>query len=171
MKASILDVGCGNRPHGHVNVDLYPEETTYRTWKPEVLAPALDTKKIPNFIKADACFLPFKSNVFHLVYSSHTIEHVENPRLMLREILRVSRDRVILICPHRYSQTTIKKSRHKHFFNRKWFHHELSRSNEISFEISFEIKYSEYRYLPHDLIPLIKLPKEMTIKIRKLRTW
>lgn len=61
-----LDVGCGNYPRGVVNVDRYKE------WNPEieqVREVDIDIRNIPNFILADALYLPFRDRVFKKVFS------------------------------------------------------------------------------------------------------
>jgi len=75
-----LDIGCGEVARGTINIDLY--------------LPA----KIPkNFILASAELLPFKSNVFDVVFSSYVIEHCLNPAHFVQDQVRCSRDKVIII--------------------------------------------------------------------------
>lgn len=51
----------------------------------------------------DGYNIPFEDNYFDLVILSHVIEHVEFPRLLLREIKRVSRYQIIEIpCDYSY---------------------------------------------------------------------
>jgi len=89
----ILDVGCGNKPKGTINCDLYPYSEEHRRkedWK---------ISKIPNFVQCDAHSLPFKSNSFDVVYCHHVLEHVEYPLLVLKEFYHVSREKVIIVVP------------------------------------------------------------------------
>lgn len=75
-----LDVGCGGHPKGDVNVDIY--------------APS----NIPNnFILASAEYLPFKKNIFDLVYSSYVIEHCLNPAQFIEDQVRCSKEKVLII--------------------------------------------------------------------------
>ena len=67
----ILDVGCGNKPRGDVNIDFVKQT-------------------VPNFVRADALNLPFRDNVFSHACSHHVIEHVENPLKMISELKRVT---------------------------------------------------------------------------------
>ena len=96
-----LDVGCGSNPSGDVNVDFFrkggynPQEGDQR--KGEYFYPW----KIPNFVAADACHLPFKDGAFDVAYSSHTIEHLGNPEAFLKEMLRVSNRKVVVRYPHK----------------------------------------------------------------------
>jgi ubiquinone/menaquinone biosynthesis C-methylase UbiE len=114
----ILDVGCGGDPKGDVNVDLYPMASPHRAEAPDI---DLRPQKIPNFVLADGQHLPFKSNSFDIVYSFHLIEHVNNPSLLVWELIRVASRKVILKCPHRYHRTvrlgfSRQCQEHKNFF-------------------------------------------------------
>lgn len=98
----ILDVGAGLRPQGNVNVDLFQ-------WKDYADKKAI--KKIRNPVKADAQHLPFRDKTFNIALCLHALEHIRNFRLALKEMIRVSKDRVIVHVPHRYYRSR--------FFNRK----------------------------------------------------
>lgn len=84
----VLDVGCGVRHMGDVNVDLD------RSVKPDVVC--------------DATFLPFKCSVFRVVFASHVLEHLVNPVCALIEWKRVSKSFVVIWVPnlalHRYDE-------------------------------------------------------------------
>jgi ubiquinone/menaquinone biosynthesis C-methylase UbiE len=112
----ILDVGCGYLPRGDVNVDLYVKPSIHRSI-------ALNTKQIPNFVLADSQHLPFKNACFDKVLSSHVIEHVDKPMLMLQEMVRVSNRYVLVRCPHRLKITFhgIRYKAHKNKFGNLWF--------------------------------------------------
>jgi len=91
-----LDVGCGARPKGSINVDLLKPSESYG----EVILKIESTR---NYIRADACYLPFRDNVFEIVYSSHVLEHLENERRdsALKEMLRVSKRYAKFVLPNR----------------------------------------------------------------------
>ena len=93
-----LDIGCGNFPTGDVNTDLFIEDIGHRTGTAKHLAPSLAAQKIKNFVLCDAGALPFREDVFDEVYSSHTIEHVNDPSLMIKEMVRVSKDKISIVC-------------------------------------------------------------------------
>ena len=76
-----LDVGCGSSPTGDVNIDI-------------------KRMHAHNFVLADAQHLPFKTGIFHHVYSNHVVEHVDDPIAMTKELLRVSKDKVTIKTPH-----------------------------------------------------------------------
>ena len=48
-----------------------------------------DLKRGAVDIRLDVAFMPFGANTFHVVLASHVLEHVEDDRAALREILRV----------------------------------------------------------------------------------
>jgi len=82
-----LDIGCGKTPKGNVNVDLYQ---------------GFEHREKVIIIKADAHHLPFRSNVFDKVISHEVIEHIENPLTLLREMHRVSRDKIMITTPNAF---------------------------------------------------------------------
>ena len=54
----------------------------------------LNLTKLREIKKFDGYSIPFPDKYFDLVYCTHVIEHVEHPRLLLREIKRVSKSQV-----------------------------------------------------------------------------
>jgi ubiquinone/menaquinone biosynthesis C-methylase UbiE len=80
----------------------------------------LNPKMISNFVVADAEHLPFKDSVFAVVFSSHVIERVHNPFLMLKEMCRVSKRKVVVRCPHRKGSGA-KRPFHLNYLDEKWF--------------------------------------------------
>ena len=71
-----LNVGCGPEEWGDVRVDIDFATQTGRASKLNV--------------RADAQALPFRDKAFTNCRCWHVLEHVENPRLALNEIRRVS---------------------------------------------------------------------------------
>lgn len=97
----ILDVGCGDRPRGDINVDVNVG------WNPHTGAQRdkikyVDPKKIRNFVKASGEHLPFRNDVFLKVSAFAVIKHIDNPLQLLKEMIRVSRFKILLTCPHRF---------------------------------------------------------------------
>jgi len=151
-----LDVGCGVQPKGDVNVDLYVKKPN-----PHITShPIIEPKKIPNFILADACHLPFRDCSFEHVHSSHVIEHVENPFLMLRELLRDSSRIVEIYTPHRLHRI----ENHKSHFTKTWFYKALTKLG-VQPE-NFKIEVSAWDFYPHIFIPLVRLPREIKVQIK-----
>jgi hypothetical protein len=148
-----LDVGCGGKPRGDVNCDLFkdytPQDKSQR-----------NLTKIPhgNFVQCDAQFLPFRESVFERVLCFHVIEHVKNPYLLLGELIRVSSGTVLVKCPHRFSKGA-KMPYHRNYFNVTWFRRNLQ-------GLKIEVKTSRYNFPRSDLV-LLRLPNEITVKIEK----
>ena len=82
---TVLDVGCGAYPFplATMLVDLYTENTEHRHED-------LRTDGKP-FMVADINQLPFEDKSYDFVYCSHILEHVEDPRRVCTEIIRVGR--------------------------------------------------------------------------------
>jgi len=155
----IIDVGCGHNPIGDVNVDLFVEATPHRSGdQSKCDDKRLDTKGIPNFVMADACHLPFKDNVFNVVFSSHTIEHVNDPFLMLKEMARISKRRIIIKCPHRFASHRIKPL-HVNRLNITWFE---NAAKKIRLTVISK-KVSSWRSIPRSYIPIVSFPQEITM--------
>ncbi len=152
----ILDVGCGKQARGTVNIDLYPKEIEHR-----VRRERLNCHIISNFVVADAQHLPFKSHSFTEVCSSHVLEHIKNPYLMIREMLRVAKQKVLIEVPHMWNDVfhLRKKKYHINFFRSRWFHQ--------SFKNFIHTVKINYKPFPHPLFPIMFLPYSITITIYK----
>lgn len=153
-----LDVGCGIRYKGLVNLDI-----RITGYNPEVVSNQklfMDCKQIPNFIRADGQYLPFQDSVFEIVYCSHLIEHVHRPLKLLKELIRVSRDKIIIECPHRLDKTA-KLSFHKNYFNKTWFYEIIQKIPDV------RILFMEYDYWqPIPFCGVIRLPHYIYLIIR-----
>jgi hypothetical protein len=75
-----LNVCCGYTDGGGINVDIVRHQD------------------IPNLVIANVYHLPFKATQFKTVLCSHTIEHVDRPLELYRELNRVGCD-VTLVTP------------------------------------------------------------------------
>ena len=131
----VLDVGCGDSPHGSVNCDLNVGHTLEGGDQKRGIV--INPKDIPNFVKCDCHLLPFKTNGFENVVCSHVIEHIASPTRLLRELIRVAKRKVTLKCPHRFSRG-VKFPFHIHFFNKSWFAKAL-RNFSLSIKTNYEI--------------------------------
>ena len=97
--SSVLEVGCGTGAvlaevarlgvgTEHVGVDVADPHAHL-----DVVAAELQIAEY------DGQVLPFSDNSFDFVFASHVVEHVEEPRALLRELKRVARDYVYLEVP------------------------------------------------------------------------
>lgn len=156
----ILDVGCGDNPRGHVNVDLFLNVSTHRRRKRRL-------ERTINLINADCYFLPFPNNSFTTVRSDNLIEHLEQPEAFIKECLRVAEEKVLISCPHRYSREGLRLKQspsdaHKQFFNIAWFHETLKNfPHRVSCSSTPK---------PHRFLPLIQLPHRISVEILKVQT-
>lgn len=115
----MLDVGCGVRPRGDVNIDFFRDGLNPQVGD-QIQGEFMSPQKIENFIVADAMHLPFKDESFNVVFSSNTIEHVQNPLLMLQEMCRVANRKVIVRYPHRKGSGAVMPY-HLNYFDEDWF--------------------------------------------------
>ena len=90
-----LDIGCGFRSHGDINLDLEPNDSKNRKGRGPI-----PTKNIKNFIKGDARFLPFPDKIFSITYCIHVLEHIpDSPFKVLKEIQRVTNGNISIKVP------------------------------------------------------------------------
>jgi len=75
-----LDLGCGDKPRGDVNVDVFVPQDV-----PE------------NFVLADVENLPFKDKCFDIVRSSYVIEHCVEPVRFITAVCRIAKQEVRII--------------------------------------------------------------------------
>ena len=115
----VLDVGCGTKPKGTVNVDFFRSGQNTQIGD-QIQGETMDPRSIPNFVVADACHLPFKDNAFNMVISSHTIEHVLHPAQMFAESCRVAKRKTVIRCPHKRGSGA-KMPFHRHYLDETWF--------------------------------------------------
>jgi predicted SAM-dependent methyltransferase len=91
-----LDVGCGERKRGDINVDIKEEV------KPDIVC--------------DIHFLPFKNKQFDTVYCYHVLEHKGvNPIKAIKELQRVCKGRLEIQVPHWLSSNAKKDKTHINF--------------------------------------------------------
>lgn len=162
MELTKLDVGCGTVGSGDVNCDLFVKNVGHR----ETNAPIL-LDKTKNFVFCDVQHLPFKSEGFPIVYCCHVIEHVPNHSLLFRELLRVSKDQVIIKCPvgltERLKFFMRQKRFHLWYFKHSWF----MNAAKVCGVKNIVVDASEYFCFPHKFLPWIQLPYEFTVTITK----
>jgi len=109
-----LDVGCGHRNRGDVNIDLYIEPKQRET------EGNIDIIHSKNFILADANNIPLRDSIFDKVICQQLIEHEGiTPWKLIKELYRVSKNEVSIECPHRYYWH--RPPYHKNWFDSKWF--------------------------------------------------
>lgn len=136
-KASLtLDVGSGHNPRGDVNVDIFDTFADYSS----------------NFVKADASRLPFRDKIFTGTTCIHTIEHVRDPALLIRELIRVTHGELMIRTPYRnigFSRikTLVRTGRNPHLwsFTKTWF------APLQKWFPKIEIEYSQFFIIPTEI--------------------
>jgi hypothetical protein len=142
----VLDVGCGHRAQGDVNVDLFPDATAHRAADQRVNDDvALHVHEIPNFVVADALHLPFRDGAFEGSYSWHLIEHLPDPEGFLRELMRISAEKIEVRCPNGEHLSCKGKTKplHLHDFSLQWFREKLCAYPDWDFSVRWDYSQSE----------------------------
>jgi ubiquinone/menaquinone biosynthesis C-methylase UbiE len=94
-----LHLGCGEEiKKGYVNLDLLPIKGVDVVW---------DCDKFP---------YPFKDDEFDEVYTSHTLEHLEDLVAVMTELERICKNKakIKIVVPHFSAGTTYRDPTHKH---------------------------------------------------------
>lgn len=111
----VLDIGCADAPVGDVNCDLFIDDVhNHRTDKLGNRR-HIDGKTIPNFVQCSAGHLPFKDGCFDLVNSRQVFEHLPPPESCASEMVRCSRDLVLIETVHRRGERLLSKERYREF--------------------------------------------------------
>jgi len=111
--------------------------------------------------KFDGYQIPYPDNYFDMVYCSHVIEHVEHPRILLREIKRVSKYQVFEV-PLDYSHNV--DNNVKHFLS--YGHINIFTPSLFKFLIKsegFNILNERYTHIRNDVLRY-SLYKNLKIK-------
>jgi SAM-dependent methyltransferase len=145
--SKVLDIGSGGEPFVYANflIDRFPGNTHHRYNK-------LKTNNLP-FVNGDIQFLPYKNKSFDFVYCAHVLEHVEDPKNALDEIMRIGKRGYIEV-PTKMSDIIFNFTRLKHFH--KWY---ISVINNTLIFIEYTEKEQrdtgdqELFYMAHSLLP------------------
>jgi len=161
-----LDVGCGTNPQGDVNCDLFMDDVGHRGGAQNGDDKTIHKATVKNFVLCDVLHLPFRTEAFGEVISSHVIEHLDEPFRLVCEMMRVAKQKVTIICPNGLGDRLNRLHRsgfHKQFLNKKWFS-KVARE----FGSTIDVKYSSFWSFPHDNAPLLQIPSEISAVIRKV---
>lgn len=125
---SVLDIGCG----GGVSLALI------KVFNPFIKLTGMEGANSGNDIwkirdldikVGDIYKLPFKDKSYDTVYTSHVLEHCENPDQVLLETVRVANKRIIHVVPDGNVDEKNFGSEHIHKFNRKNYVELFKRNN------------------------------------------
>jgi SAM-dependent methyltransferase len=90
---TILDIGCGSKPLGTMNLDLFQEASQHHKF-------SYDPREIEKFVNGDGSRLPYRDNSVDIIVSRHCLEHIPEPLLAIREWERVAREEVVIMVPN-----------------------------------------------------------------------
>ncbi|MCW3980084.1 MAG: class I SAM-dependent methyltransferase [Candidatus Bathyarchaeota archaeon] len=141
----ILDVGCGRHKRGDVGVDLS------RNSLADVIA--------------DAHHLPFRDESLDIVISHHMIEHLKKPEHSVKEMLRISKGQVKIVCPHRFGHYAKIAPDHINFFNKRWFGRLAGKLN-----VKENVRTIFEPAIYFGLFGLFMRPSELVVEYRKTLT-
>lgn len=105
IKPVILNIGSGNRPrHDCINLDY-------------------DKDSYPDVVRDVGEGLPFDTDKFEGVYTSHVIEHVKDVFFFVYEIWRVTKNKgkVVVIAPYCENMAWAVQPDHVRMINYDWF--------------------------------------------------
>lgn len=146
--SKVLDIGCGAYPvlsqeRDIVCIDDHTPAMWYAKFERQMKEGIITGYKkidIKNFIRADACALPFKDFSFDFAISSELLEHVDDPLKVLNEMQRVAFV-IVFSVPNEHDWSPDKKpftnKGHKRFFDDKSLLHLL---NEVGLKNIESIK-------------------------------
>ncbi|OKY77402.1 MAG: SAM-dependent methyltransferase [Candidatus Methanohalarchaeum thermophilum] len=161
--SSVLEVGCGtgalsgefNRDgHSVVGCDL----------KLNRLKKAHQLKRGKNFIRCDAENLPFNSNTFDAVVSIEVIEHLKEPKNLIKQVNRVLKDDgyFFLKTPNKFTHDIFQAYKFNYFESKKFHpnvltHHALKNIlKDYKFKFSFLKSSRLPNYQKEKLGPIIQ---------------
>lgn len=113
----ILDVGCGTGLALSVVQAFFPYRICKGVEPADDARPYWDARGLDVEV-ASATDLPFAEGSFDTVYSSHVVEHIHDDSRAVREILRVARQRAIIVVPDGDVQAKSFGSLHVQVYNR-----------------------------------------------------
>lgn len=100
---TILDVGCGEGFILHYlrqtlrkpGMDYYGFDRSY-----EAIVMAQEMNKNTHLLCANAMTSPFREKSFDLIICTETLEHTDQPKLILENLIRLSKKYCLLSAPH-----------------------------------------------------------------------
>jgi ubiquinone/menaquinone biosynthesis C-methylase UbiE len=97
---TILDVGCGEAFNSEIILKNIDTQITGIDLDEGAIEMA--KKRVPDatFQTGSIFELPFEDNSYDLVLCNEVLEHISNPHIAVKELLRVSKGTVIISVPH-----------------------------------------------------------------------
>jgi ubiquinone/menaquinone biosynthesis C-methylase UbiE len=98
--ASILDVGCGEGRTTEIVGRAVDARVVGMDLESVVVEDAARSVAGASFVVGSALNLPFEDHSFDLVLATEVLEHLDQPRAALEEMLRVARRALLVTVPH-----------------------------------------------------------------------
>ena len=107
-KGSVLDAACGR---GYLLSKILESNPDVQCYGIDIVPPQeihsiCENRAVVNregmqykFQTADIMKLPFQDHSFDIVLCTHVLEHIRDPQKALKELIRVSRQRLIIVVP------------------------------------------------------------------------
>ena len=107
----VLEVGCGGGQYAFA-----PKASGEYVVYLDVDRPK---EKLQNFVRSDACHIPFRDRTFTEIYAKHVIEHLSEPLCFLQDSNRLLDTSGIIHvwCPNFLSTNARRDPAHRHVFN------------------------------------------------------
>ncbi|OGD55543.1 hypothetical protein A3K81_05030 [Candidatus Bathyarchaeota archaeon RBG_13_60_20] len=90
---TILDVGCGSKPWGNINLDLFQGASIHHRFE-------YNPKDIERFVNSDGSRLPFRDKSIDVIVSRHCLEHIPEPLKAVKDWERVAKKAVVIMVPN-----------------------------------------------------------------------
>jgi uncharacterized protein YbaR (Trm112 family) len=151
-KELVLEIGAGGNPYPRANVLLDGEEESVERAERELV------KDRPLVIGL-AEKMPFKDKSFDFIIASHVLEHTDDPRAFLTELMRVGKAGYIetpeawfeKMCAYTFHRIEVSEEKGKLFINKKknWKPDPISKLYEN--KLAFDPVFSKFLRLNPDL--------------------
>ena len=98
---SILDAGSGEGFIDSLLIKTYPSiKITGVEYTSEAIQIARKMNPSVEYLQGDITNLLFEDNMFDIVLCTEVLEHIKNPEKALKEILRVTKNHLLVTVPH-----------------------------------------------------------------------
>nr|MDO8079698.1 methyltransferase domain-containing protein [Candidatus Freyarchaeota archaeon] len=151
-KPIALEIGAGTNKSYEFKTKI---PVSYEPLFLDIEPPTQIIRKVGNWIVGDAQYLPFRIEIFDMVYAYHVIEHLDEPEKFVIEVFRILKrgGKLELATPNFLSRDATHDPAHKHIFN-------ILKILKMVRKVGFQIKM--------DVVCGSKVPKPLRIPLHLL---